>query len=64
MLLVVYLSNFRYNLCHPFYGGIQPMKKFILMISLALIINCAVPADASSLLCTFSLGGILAASAL
>ena len=40
------------------------MKKFILMISLALIINCAVPADASSLLCTFSLGGILAASAL
>ncbi len=39
------------------------MKKFILMISLALIINCAVPANASSLLYTFSSADMTAANA-
>ena len=40
------------------------MKKFILLISLALFINFAVPANASSLLYTFSSGDLLAANAL
>ena len=40
------------------------MKKFILTISIALIINFASPADASSLLYTFSSGDILAANVL
>lgn len=40
------------------------MKKFILMLSIAFIINFATPANASSLLYTFSSGDILASNAL